>query len=130
MGLDFGVGLDFWAWVLCILAAFAVGLAKGGLSMIGMLGVPLMALVMSPVQAAGILLPVYIVSDIGGLIAFRRSFDRRVLVTLIPGMLVGVGLGWAGVPAKPAHWSSRPAAWLRAPVGAGKFSLHWRLPSI
>ena len=89
------MGLDLWAWVLCVLAAFAVGLAKGGLSMIGMLGVPLMALVMSPVQAAGILLPVYIVSDIGGLIAFRRSFDRRVLATLIPGMLVGVGLGWA-----------------------------------
>ena len=52
------MGLDLWAWVLCVLAAFAVGLAKGGLSMIGMLGVPLMALVMSPVQAAGILLPV------------------------------------------------------------------------
>ena len=89
------MGLDVWAWALCILAAFAVGLAKGGLSMIGMLGVPLMALVMSPVQAAGILLPVYVVSDIGGLIAFRRSFDRRVLVTLIPGMLAGVTLGWA-----------------------------------
>lgn len=89
------MGLDIWAWLLCVLAAFSVGLAKGGLSMIGMLGVPVMALVMSPVQAAGILLPVYIVSDIGGLIAFRRSFDRRVLATLIPGMLAGVMLGWA-----------------------------------
>nr|WP_139221605.1 sulfite exporter TauE/SafE family protein [Paracoccus halophilus] len=82
-------------WVLACIAAFAVGLAKGGLSMVGMLGVPLMALVISPVQAAGILLPVYIVSDIGGLIAFRRSFDRRVLATLIPGMITGVMLGWA-----------------------------------
>lgn len=87
--------LGILGWVLGCAAAFAVGLAKGGLSMVGMLGVPLMALVISPVQAAGILLPVYIVSDIGGLIAFRRSFDRRVLATLIPGMLSGVALGWA-----------------------------------
>ncbi|RCW85939.1 sulfite exporter TauE/SafE family protein [Paracoccus lutimaris] len=87
--------LGIWGWVLGCVAAFAVGLAKGGLSMVGMLGVPLLALVISPVQAAGILLPVYIVSDIGGLIAFRRSFDRRVLATLIPGMLSGIALGWA-----------------------------------
>ena len=51
--------LGVWGWVLGCIAAFAVGLAKGGLSMIGMLGVPLMALVISPVQAAWILLPVY-----------------------------------------------------------------------
>ena len=87
--------LGILGWVLGCVAAFAVGLAKGGLSMIGMLGVPLMALVISPVQAAGILLPVYVISDIGGLIAFRRSFDRRVLATLVPGMLSGVALGWA-----------------------------------
>lgn len=63
--------------------------------MIGTMAVPMMALSMSPVTAAGILLPIYIVSDIGGLIAFRRSFDRRVLKTALPGALLGIGLGWA-----------------------------------
>ncbi|MBD9525942.1 MULTISPECIES: sulfite exporter TauE/SafE family protein [Paracoccus] len=87
--------MDVWGWVLGIVAAFAVGLAKGGLAMVGVISVPLMSLVMSPVQAAGILLPVYIASDIGGLIAFRRSFDRRVLATLLPGAVAGIGLGWA-----------------------------------
>lgn len=94
-GTGKGMDLGILGWALAFIAAFAVGLAKGGLSMVGMLGVPLMALVMSPVQAAGILLPVYVVSDIGGLLAFRRSFDRRVLASLIPGMLCGVALGWA-----------------------------------
>lgn len=89
------MGLDIWGWVLACIAAFAIGLAKGGLSMVGVISVPLMALVMSPVQAAGILLPVYIISDIGGLIAFRRDFDRRVLATLLPGAIAGIGLGWA-----------------------------------
>ena len=83
------------SWLLAILGAVAVGMAKGGLGMIGMISVPLMSLTMSPVTAAGIMLPVYIVSDIGGLIAFRRSFDRRVLATMLPGAMAGVGLGWA-----------------------------------
>lgn len=89
------MGLDLWGWALAWIAAFAVGLAKGGLSMVGVIAVPLMALVISPVQAAGILLPVYIVSDMGGLIAFRRDFDRKVLATLLPGAVAGIGLGWA-----------------------------------
>ncbi|MFT4013985.1 MAG: sulfite exporter TauE/SafE family protein [Paracoccus sp. (in: a-proteobacteria)] len=87
--------MDLSGWVLAWIAAFAVGMSKGGLAMVGMIAVPLMALVMSPVQAAGILLPVYVVSDIGGLIAFRRSFDRRVLATLLPGAVAGIALGWA-----------------------------------
>ncbi|MDS9467196.1 sulfite exporter TauE/SafE family protein [Paracoccus sp. MBLB3053] len=87
--------MDLWGWVLGIIAAFAVGLAKGGLAMVGVISVPLMSLVMSPVQAAGILLPVYVASDIGGLIAFRRSFNRHVLASLLPGTLAGIALGWA-----------------------------------
>ena len=61
-----------------------------------MLAVPVMALVMSPVQAAGILLPVYIISDIGGLIAFRRDFDRQVLRTVVPGAVAGILAGLLG----------------------------------
>ncbi|WP_199260286.1 sulfite exporter TauE/SafE family protein [Paracoccus binzhouensis] len=87
--------MDMLGWVLAVIAAFSIGLAKGGLSMVGTISVPLLALVMSPVQAAGILLPVYIVSDIGGLIAFRRDFDARVLRTVVPGAITGIGLGWA-----------------------------------
>ena len=64
-------------WALAGVAAFAVGLAKGGLSQVGMISVPLLALAMPPVQAAGILLPVYIVSDMGGLVAeYRPVLDK------------------------------------------------------
>lgn len=87
--------MGLWEWVLAVLAAVSVGLAKGGLSMVGVISVPLMALVMSPIQAAGMLLPVYIVSDLGGLIAYRKNFDRAVLLKLMPGALLGILLGWA-----------------------------------
>jgi uncharacterized membrane protein YfcA len=76
-------------------AAFFVGASKGGLPMVGVLGVPLLALVMSPVAAAALLLPVYIVSDMVGLWAYRKEYSPRNLAILIPAMVFGVGLGWA-----------------------------------
>ncbi|MDN5568374.1 MAG: sulfite exporter TauE/SafE family protein, partial [Paracoccus sp. (in: a-proteobacteria)] len=82
-------------WILAFLAAIAVGLSKGGLAMVGIISVPLMSLVMSPVQAAGLLLPVYVISDLGGLVAFRRNFELRVLACSLPGALLGIGVGWA-----------------------------------
>ena len=76
-------------------AAFFVGASKGGLPMVGVLGVPLLALVMPPVAAAALLLPVYIVSDMVGLWAYRKEYSPRNLAILIPAMVFGVGLGWA-----------------------------------
>jgi uncharacterized protein len=86
---------DVWFWVAAVIAAAAVGMGKGGLPMVGMLAVPTMALVMSPVMAAGLLLPVYVVSDMFGLYAYRQAFDRRVLAIVLPGAMVGIGIGWA-----------------------------------
>ena len=76
-------------------AAFFVGASKGGLPMVGVLGVPLLALVMPPVAAAALLLPVYIVSDMVGLWAYRKEYSTRNLAILIPAMIFGVGVGWA-----------------------------------
>lgn len=86
---------DLGFWLAGIVAAVLVGAGKGGIPMIGMLGVPVFALSISPILAAGILLPVYVVSDMFGLWAYRRAFDRRVLWTLVPGAVLGIGLGWA-----------------------------------
>lgn len=82
-------------WILAIIASIAIGLAKGGLAMVAIISVPILSLVMSPVQAAGLMLPVNILSDVGGLIAFRRNFDIRVLKTALPGAVAGIGIGWA-----------------------------------
>jgi len=85
-------GADFWG--LGCLAAALVGLSKGGLPVVGMLAVPVLALAVSPVAAAGLLLPVYVASDLIGLFAYRRAFDRRVLAILAPAAVLGIGLGW------------------------------------
>ena len=82
-------------------AAFLVGASKGGLPMVGALGVPLLALVMPPVAAAALLLPVYIVSDWVGLWAYRHAFSKRNLAILRPAMVFGVGVGWATAKITP-----------------------------
>ena len=86
---------DVGFWVAALVAAALVGMSKGGVPVVGMLGVPVMALVMNPVMAAGLLLPVYVVSDVFGLYAYRHAFDRRVLAIVVPGAVVGIGVGWA-----------------------------------
>lgn len=77
------------------LAAIFIGLSKGGVPMIGMLGVPVMALAMSPLRAAALLLPIYVVTDMFGLLAYRRHFSARNLAILVPAAILGIGIGWA-----------------------------------
>jgi uncharacterized protein len=76
-------------------AAFVVGLGKGGLALMGMLGVPIMSFVMSPIRAAAILLPVYVFSDIVAVWLYRRHFSVRNLRILIPAGCAGIAVGWA-----------------------------------
>ncbi|HLF21713.1 MAG TPA: sulfite exporter TauE/SafE family protein [Aestuariivirga sp.] len=86
---------DIAFYLLAALAAFTVGLSKGGLPMVGMLGVPLLALSISPIVAAALLLPIFVLSDMFGLYVYRRAFDRRNLAILIPAATLGIAIGWA-----------------------------------
>lgn len=85
-------GMTF--WMVAATASVLVGLGKGGLPVVAMLSVPLLATVTSPVAAAGLLLPIYVVSDVFGLWAYRRDFDWGVLKVMAPATTIGVGIGW------------------------------------
>jgi uncharacterized protein len=85
---------DPWALAAAIVAVIVLGLAKGGLSGVGMLVVPVMALVISPVQAAAIVLPLLLVSDAISLWTWRGAWDRRTLAIMLPGALAGILVGW------------------------------------
>src|SRR5271169_3251685 len=82
----------------CLVALPAViilGLSKGGFTGLSSLAMPMMSLVISPVRAAAILLPVLIVQDWVSVWAFRRDFSPRNLLILIPASIIGVAAGWA-----------------------------------
>ena len=53
-----------------------------------------MALVVSPVQAAAIMLPILIVQDVVTVWAYRHSWDRRNLAILVPSAALGIVLGY------------------------------------
>lgn len=81
-------------WIAAFAAALFVGGSKGGLPMIALLSVPTMSLVMSPMQGAALLLPVYLISDVYGIWIYRRSFSPRNLKILIPASAIGVLVGF------------------------------------
>lgn len=82
-------------YAAAIPAVILVGLAKGGfVGALAMLGVPLMALVVSPVQAAGILLPLLIAMDVAALWSYRGVYHLPNLKILVPAALTGIMIGW------------------------------------
>lgn len=82
-------------FLLAALAALIVGLSKGGLPAVGMLAVPVLALTMSPLKAAALLLPIYVLTDMVGIYLYRKSYSAPNLRILIPAGIVGVLVGWS-----------------------------------
>ncbi|WP_321449357.1 sulfite exporter TauE/SafE family protein [uncultured Cohaesibacter sp.] len=87
--------------ILLLIAAFVVGLSKGGLASAAAIAVPMLALMMSPVKAAATLLPVYIVTDWIGVWLYRRDFSRRNLYILTPSLLFGIAIATIITPYTP-----------------------------
>jgi uncharacterized membrane protein YfcA len=83
-----------WFLAVAIPAVVLTGISKGGLGFAGGLSVPILSLAISPVQAAGIMLPILIVTDLVGVYAYRKHWDRKNVAILMPAGVLGIGLGW------------------------------------
>lgn len=81
-------------YLVAIPAVIILGLAKGGFYGVGTIATPMMALVLPPVTAAAVVMPILIVQDVVGVWAFRRTWDRHVVMLMIPTASIGVFLGW------------------------------------
>ncbi|MEI4506557.1 sulfite exporter TauE/SafE family protein [Sphingopyxis sp. CCNWLW253] len=77
------------------IAVVLLGLAKGGLSGVGALATPLVALVLPPTIAAALLLPILIVQDVVSVWSFRKTWDGWVIGWMLPGAAVGIAAGYA-----------------------------------
>ncbi len=87
--------LDPCFYVAASVAVLIAGIAKGGLGGgIAVVGVPLMAMVVSPGQAAAVLLPILMVMDALALRAYWGAWDRPNLRILLPAALAGTVLGF------------------------------------
>ena len=85
---------DPWFYAVSVPAVLLFGIAKGGFGGgLAVMSVPLMSLVMSPLQAAAILLPILCFMDLMTLHAYRGRWDWRELRILLPASLLGIALG-------------------------------------
>jgi uncharacterized protein len=85
---------DPWFYAAAVPAVLLFGVAKGGFGGgLGVLAVPLMALAVSPVQAAAVLLPILCLMDLVGLWAYRGKWLWPELHVLVPASMVGIGVG-------------------------------------
>jgi len=81
-------------YVVAVPAVVFLGLAKGGFSGIGMVSTPMLALIMPPLEAAAVLLPILLLQDALSVWIYRRVWDPWNLLVLIPGAVIGVGAAW------------------------------------
>ena len=108
--------------IIAVIAVMVTGISKGGFGGVALLSVPLLSLVISPIQAAGIMLPIMIPMDFMSIWVYRKRWDRRNLVLLIPAATVGITIGGL-----TARWVNEDIVRLLVGVIAVVFTLHrWR----
>ena len=86
---------DPYFYIAAIPAVLFVGISKGGLGAIALFGVPIMALVISPVQAAAIMLPILLIMDVVAIRSYWGVFDGQMLKDMLPAGIAGIAVGWA-----------------------------------
>ena len=81
-------------YAVAITAVVLTGISKSGLGGgIGQLTVPLMAMFISPIAAAAIMMPVLVFMDLLSIWSYRKDWDKRNIFIMVPGAVIGVSIG-------------------------------------
>ena len=88
--MDFPLSFYLLGAVVVVLTGMSKGGFAGGL---GTLSVPLLTLMIDPLVAAAIMLPILCCMDLFSLAAYRRHCDGTILRSILPAAIFGIGLG-------------------------------------
>ncbi len=81
-------------YLLAALVVLLTGMSKGGFAGgLGTLAVPLLTLYIDPRVAAAIMLPILVCMDFVSLATYRKYCNKTILMTLVPGAVVGIVIG-------------------------------------
>jgi uncharacterized protein len=82
-------------WLLSILAAFGIGVAKSGFAGVSLLHVLVFAMIFGARDSTGVVLPMLIVGDICAVTAFHQHARWDFIRKMLPPACLGVIVGWA-----------------------------------
>jgi uncharacterized membrane protein YfcA len=81
-------------YAIAIPVVLLSGISKTGIpGLFGGMAVPFLSLVIPPLQAAALMLPILCFIDLFGLRAFRGIYDRRNMPILLIGLAIGIVVG-------------------------------------
>lgn len=80
-------------WVVLVLAALVVGIAKTSIGGVGVLAVAAFAMVIPARESTAAVLLLLIIGDLIAVLSYRRSADWSILRRLLPAVLPGIVLG-------------------------------------
>ena len=86
--------LNSTGWFVVGFCAFVVGVSKTGIPGLGILHVPLMAMVLPARQSTGILLGMLILGDLFAATYYHRAAEWKHVLRLLPPAFVGIVAGW------------------------------------
>jgi uncharacterized protein len=81
-------------WLLSILAAFGIGVAKSGFAGVSLLHVLVFAMLFGARDSTGVVLPMLIVGDICAVTAFHQHARWDFIRKMLPPACLGVIAGW------------------------------------
>jgi uncharacterized membrane protein YfcA len=84
-----------WFYAVAIPCVILTGISKAGLGIAGGIAVPILALAISPIQAAAIMLPILLVMDVVSVYLYRREWSREHMRIILPAGVLGTAIGWA-----------------------------------
>jgi len=86
--------MDLLFYFYAAIGVILFGISKGGFAgPIAILTIPIMALVMSPITAAAILLPVLLVMDVLAIYIYWNKWDLKNIKIILPSAMIGILIG-------------------------------------
>ena len=77
--------------IIIIISILFVGMAKAGIAGAGTVVIPVLAAVLGSKPSVGFLLPILLFADIIAVIYYKRTAHWRILFSILPWALVGIG---------------------------------------
>ena len=86
--------MDLLFYFYASIGVILFGISKGGFAgPIAILSIPTMALVMSPIKAAAILLPVLLIMDVVAMYIYWNKWDLKNVKIILPPAMIGILIG-------------------------------------